>query len=288
MKATFYKGTVLGAVVSMLVLVASTAVAGTGIGGIFNLGQSNTVNATSSLSGASTGAQLQVTNTGTGTGAQGIAASNNSAAATLYGRNSGAGPGVSGRADKKNNGVEGVSAGAGASGVYGANTSANGYGVAGRSTGASGIGVFGNNTGGGWAGWFTTKVRLDGSLDCSACVFTVNGTQALRLEPGSHPTWPDSPNLIGGFSGNSVAATVSGATIGGGGTSAVGANLSHSPSRPLAAATGTQPAATPPALPVGSATPPMAPAPALPGRREQRRRYLGSRRRRQQQRRQRH
>ena len=149
MKPSFYKGIMLGAVVSMLVLVASTAVAGTGIGGIFNLGQSNTVNATSSLSGASTGAQLQVTNSGTGTGAQGIAASNNSAAATLYGRNSGTGPAVSGRADKKNNGVEGVSAGAGASGVYGANTSANGFGVAGRSTGDAGIGVFGNNTAGG-------------------------------------------------------------------------------------------------------------------------------------------
>jgi hypothetical protein len=149
MKPSFYKGIVLGAAVSILVLVASTAVAGTGIGGIFNLGQSNTVDATSALSGASVGPQLQVTNSGTGTGAQGIAAFNNSAAATLYGRNSGAGPGVSGRADKKNNGVEGVSAGSGASGVYGANTSANGYGVAGRSLGAGGIGVYGNNTGGG-------------------------------------------------------------------------------------------------------------------------------------------
>jgi hypothetical protein len=149
MKPSFYKGIMLGAVVSMLVLVASTAVAGTGIGGIFNLGQSNTVDATSSLSGASTGAQLQVTNTGTSTAAQGIAAFNKSAAATLYGRNSGTGPAVSGRADQKNNGVEGVSAGAGASGVFGANTSATGFGVAGRSTGASGIGVYGNNTAGG-------------------------------------------------------------------------------------------------------------------------------------------
>ena len=146
---TFLKGAFAGGVGAALVLAATAAIAGTGIGGIFNLGQSNTVNATSSLSGASVGAQLQVTNSSTDKAAQGIAAFNNSAAATLYGRNSGAGPAVSGRADKTNNGVEGVSAGAGASGVYGANTSTNGFGVAGRSTGASGIGVYGNNTGGG-------------------------------------------------------------------------------------------------------------------------------------------
>ena len=167
MKPSFYKGIVLGAVVSILVLVASTAIAGTGIGGIFNLGQSNTVDATSSLSGASTGAQLQVANTGTGTGAQGIAAFNNSVAATLYGRNSGGGPGVSGRSDKKSNGVEGVSAGSGASGVYGANTSANGFGVAGRSTGASGFGVFGTNTAGG-TGIFGKSTGANGVQGTSA------------------------------------------------------------------------------------------------------------------------
>jgi hypothetical protein len=150
---TFLKGAFAGGVGAALVLTATAAIAGTGIGGIFNLGQSNTVNATSALSGASVGAQLQVTNSSTDKAAQGIAAFNNSAAATLYGRNSGAGPGVSGRADKTNNGVEGVSAGAGASGVFGANTSTNGFGVAGRSTGASGIGVFGNNTGGGLGVW---------------------------------------------------------------------------------------------------------------------------------------
>src|SRR2546421_2052743 len=105
MKAAFYRGIVLGAAVSILVLVATVALAGTGIGGIFNLGQTNTVDATSALSGASVGPQLRVTNSGTGSGAQGIAAFNNSTAATLYGRNSGAGPAISGRADKRNNGV---------------------------------------------------------------------------------------------------------------------------------------------------------------------------------------
>jgi hypothetical protein len=170
------KTAVVSAFVGAIAATGTVALAGTGVGGIFNLGQANTVDATSSLSGASTGAQLQVTNSGTGTAAQGIAAFNNSAAATLYGRNSGTGPAVSGRADKKNNGVEGVSAGSGASGVFGANTSADGFGVAGRSTGASGIGVFGNNTGGGWAGWFTGKLHLGGALDCSGCVSAGNIT----------------------------------------------------------------------------------------------------------------
>jgi len=62
------------ALVGAIAATGTVALAGTGIGGIFNLGQANTVNATSSLSGASTGAQLQVTNTGTSTGAQGIVA----------------------------------------------------------------------------------------------------------------------------------------------------------------------------------------------------------------------
>ncbi|MDQ2984233.1 MAG: hypothetical protein M3R70_09975 [Actinomycetota bacterium] len=93
MKPTFYKGIVLGAVVSMLVLVASSAIAGTGLGGIFNLGESNTVDATSGLSGAVLGPQLQVTNNGTGASSQSIAGVNNSTtAAAVFARNNGGGP----------------------------------------------------------------------------------------------------------------------------------------------------------------------------------------------------
>ncbi len=72
MRATFFKGTVLGAVVGSLTLVSTVAVAGTGVGGIFNLGQSNSVNATTTLTGATSGKQLQVTNSSTGVGAAGI------------------------------------------------------------------------------------------------------------------------------------------------------------------------------------------------------------------------
>jgi len=62
----FYKGVVLGSVVAVVVLMAATALAGTGIGAVFNLGKVNTVNRTSNLSGATKGKMLQVTNKGSG------------------------------------------------------------------------------------------------------------------------------------------------------------------------------------------------------------------------------
>lgn len=52
-----------------------------------------------------------------------------------------------------------------------------------------------------------------GTTDNQALVFRVDNRRALRIEPNI-----DSPNLIGGWSGNSVTAGVSGATIGGGGS----------------------------------------------------------------------
>jgi hypothetical protein len=52
-----------------------------------------------------------------------------------------------------------------------------------------------------------------GTTDNQALEFRVNNARALRLEPNA-----DSPNLIGGYSGNSVTAGVYGATIGGGGS----------------------------------------------------------------------
>jgi hypothetical protein len=56
-----------------------------------------------------------------------------------------------------------------------------------------------------------------GTSDNQSLVFRVNGMRALRVEPGKDLNLPASPNLIGGFAGNSVDAYVSGATIGGGG-----------------------------------------------------------------------
>ena len=58
----------------------------------------------------------------------------------------------------------------------------------------------------------TAGTNFLGTTDNRALEFKVNGARGLRLEPDS-----TSPNLIGGYSGNSVDAGVFGATISGGG-----------------------------------------------------------------------
>jgi hypothetical protein len=65
MRGMFFRGVVVGSVTAVLVMSASAALAGTGVGGIFNLGQSNTVNAQSSLTGSTGGAELTVSNNST-------------------------------------------------------------------------------------------------------------------------------------------------------------------------------------------------------------------------------
>ena len=67
----FARGVVLGAVVSTVVLIAATALAGAGIGAVFNLGQLNTVNASTRLRGTVTHSMLSVTNQDTATGLAG-------------------------------------------------------------------------------------------------------------------------------------------------------------------------------------------------------------------------
>jgi hypothetical protein len=62
----FLKGATVGGIAAALVLSAAASLAGTGVGAIFNLGQSNTVNAQSSLKGAARAKNLQITNTGVG------------------------------------------------------------------------------------------------------------------------------------------------------------------------------------------------------------------------------
>jgi hypothetical protein len=69
----FLKGSVVGAVSALTVLATGSALAGSGVGGVFNLGQTNTVNAKSTLSGNVNAAQLGVVNTSTATGATGLA-----------------------------------------------------------------------------------------------------------------------------------------------------------------------------------------------------------------------
>jgi len=52
-----------------------------------------------------------------------------------------------------------------------------------------------------------------GTTDNNALEFKVNGQRAFRIEPTTN-----TPNVIGGFNGNSVSAHIVGVTIGGGGT----------------------------------------------------------------------
>jgi hypothetical protein len=56
-----------------------------------------------------------------------------------------------------------------------------------------------------------------GTSDATSLTLAVSGTAGLRLSPNT-----TSPNLIGGYGGNSVAAGVAGATIGGGGAAGIG------------------------------------------------------------------
>src|SRR6266540_6519619 len=63
-----FKGVVLGAAVSIVVLVSSSAFAGAGIGAPFNLGRINSVDAKSILQGDVDGPNLQVRNSGVGPG----------------------------------------------------------------------------------------------------------------------------------------------------------------------------------------------------------------------------
>src|SRR5947209_20168027 len=90
----------LGAAATALVFVTATAVAGSGIGGIFNLGETNSVNAQSTLTGTSTGSQLRVVNGNTA--GIGVLASHT-------------GTSGSGAA------IEGTSAAKGAPGIFGSN-----------------------------------------------------------------------------------------------------------------------------------------------------------------------
>lgn len=62
----FLKGTVVGAVSAAVILAATAALAGSGVGGIFNIGVTNSVNRQSALVGKATGAMLRVRNNGSG------------------------------------------------------------------------------------------------------------------------------------------------------------------------------------------------------------------------------
>jgi hypothetical protein len=91
MSGSFVKGCVVG-LLCALVGGATVALAGSGIGGVFSLGVSNSVNAKTTLTGATPGVQLQVTNTNAAAGTSGLAVTSASVATTGVFTNSGGGP----------------------------------------------------------------------------------------------------------------------------------------------------------------------------------------------------
>ena len=126
----------LGAAGAALALATTTALAGSGVGGVFNLGQANTVDAQTTLSGNAGGnPQLKVVNNGTSSAVRGEAQS---------------GIGING-ISVSGTGQQGqTQTGIGLLGIHSGSTGVN-SGVEGQtnSTDAGGSGVLGRNTGGG-------------------------------------------------------------------------------------------------------------------------------------------
>ena len=237
-----FRSVLLGAAAAALVLTTTTALAGSGVGGVFNLGQVNTVDAQTSLSGNPGGnPELKVTSTGTAAAVRGIASSG-------IGTNGISTSGV---------GQQGLStSGTGTLGTHGGTTGTS-PGVQGEtnSTDPAGAGVVGKNNGGGpglkaivnagapplavnsmsrspsnlnadlldgldsAAFWklggnagTTPGTNFLGTTDNQALELKVNGQRALRIEPNA-----TSPNVIGGSPGNAVLAPSFGASVSGGG-----------------------------------------------------------------------
>lgn len=130
---SFLKGALAGGVAVLAVSVASVALAGSGINGIFNLGVTNDVDETTTLQGSKNGPQLQVTNTNTGASAGGISVTSPGGAAAIRAQATAGGRGLNASS------VDGVAAQAtstNATGVFGISTNAGG--VLGRHGAATG------------------------------------------------------------------------------------------------------------------------------------------------------
>jgi hypothetical protein len=87
------KTAVVAALVGAVAATATVALAGSGVGGVFNLGQSNTVSQTSLLAGSTAGDQLDVANLNTGSAAKALGLLGKSPTApALNAANTGGGP----------------------------------------------------------------------------------------------------------------------------------------------------------------------------------------------------
>src|SRR6266545_3518427 len=148
----------IGAAVAALAL-ATTALGGSGVGGVFNLGQANPVDATTILTGTTAGPQLQVTNASTAASIFSIyglvdTTTPGGGSTAVRGHNKGtgtAGYGVYGSHAGEGIGVYGTTATGAGIGVLGRHfgSTGSGPGVKGVNSSSAGAGVLGTNVGGG-------------------------------------------------------------------------------------------------------------------------------------------
>ena len=205
----------LGAVGAALVL-ATFALAGSGVGGVFNLGQVNTVDQKTTLTGATSEAQLSVQNTGTGpalnlVGGAGAAAFKVDSDIKIANLNADKLDGLDSAGLQKR--VTGTCGAGQAIKVVNADGSVSCEPVG----GAGGSWSLSGNAG-------TATTNFLGTTDFRALVLKVNGEPALRLSPTfSSRFTSDTPNVVAGSPGNTVssssflALSAVGATIAGGG-----------------------------------------------------------------------
>jgi len=187
-------------------ITTTSALAGSGAGGVFNLGQTNTVNAKSTLTGATSDPELLVQNTGSGPALSlvapgGVAPFKVNSTTKIVSLNADLLDGIDSAALQKR--VTGTCASGQAIRVISA-------------TGGVTCQAVGGGSGSGWSltgnAGTTPGTNFVGTTDNKALELKVNKQRALRLEPNA-----TSPNVIGGFSGNSVPGGFYGATIAGGG-----------------------------------------------------------------------
>jgi hypothetical protein len=190
---------------------------GTGKSGYFQI--SNAANSSYALGGISNGTGYSVYGLMTGTGRAGYFEVNNASNtnAALSGTSNGSGYGLAG-----------FMYGTGRAGYFQISNSASPKPALEVTTNGTGSAIKAVAGGTGLAGEFQGKVSATGSVTVGGTLASsgdvlelwANGERLYRLEkPAPDPTYGVSPNVIGGFSGNTVAVGMVGATISGGGYS---------------------------------------------------------------------
>ena len=212
----------LGAAAAALI-VTTAALGGSGVGGVFNLGQINGVNGTTALNGKTTGAQLSVLNSSSVSTGVGITGRSSSATgAGVQGVNLAGGPAL--QAVVSSNAVAPLKVNSThvVAGLHAANSDAlaghaSSYFLPATATANDSAKLGGTVPNGYWrqGGNPVGATGVLGTTDNQALDLRVNGARALRLEPNA-----TSPNLFGGFSGNGdpTGSGAFGKTIAGGGT----------------------------------------------------------------------